>query len=262
MSLKEKLEQSPVWIMITIAVGGFIFGVTSTMGIIKIIFQDQSNKTSTIEKLSQIPAWAMIITLSIGFVIGVGVMLIYQQHQNKMQISKSYEKPLQFSAFMIVILFIGFAIGFAVMPIHQRYKQISQSHYKGNIKIFNTGNPIPLGFEQIKIEMRLSVLQSIFPEGSFFTNSYIVNIKDNPIIHAIICDIKYDDEKMNDGTITKLTYLLNGSAAREYLIEQALSAFGPENAMSKQRGNILEWKNVEGFHINIDRDSYYVESAK
>jgi len=46
------------------------------------------------------------------------------------------------------------------------------------------------------------------------------------------------------------------------VINQALSAFGSENAIGKLRGNVLEWENVGGFHVTIDQNFYNVENAK
>ena len=190
MNLKERLEQSPVWIMIVIATGAFVFGVTVTIGIIKILFQDQSKKISTMEKLGQFPIWTMIIIFAVGFIVGIGIMIIIQQYKLRKQSAEAYieiETDIEDDEKLTVI--------------EDDKKLIEYS------PVFRSGDPIPIGFEHIKIGMRLSILQSLFSKGRIMGYDYYwIDIEDNPIIKNIMCRIKYDDENMNDGTITKLIF--------------------------------------------------------
>ena len=190
MNLKEILEQSPVWVMIVITTGAFVVGVTITIGIIKILFQDQSKKISTMEKLEQFPIWTMIIIFAVGFIVGIGIMIIIQQYKLRKQSAEAYieiETDIEDDEKLTVI--------------EDDKKLIEYS------PVFRSGDPIPIGFEHIKIGMRLSILQSLFSKGRIMGYDYYwIDIEDNPIIKNIMCRIKYDDENMNDGTITKLIF--------------------------------------------------------
>ena len=73
------------------------------------------------------------------------------------------------------------------------------------------------------------------------------------------CFISYDDENMNDGVVTKLQFVYQNTLSYEYLRNQALITFGSEKADSKLQGNILEWKNMNGFHVMIEKLYYTVE---
>ena len=242
MSLKEILEQSPVWVMIVIATGAFFVGVTVTIGIIKILFQDQSKKISTMENLKRFPVWAIIFIFVFGFIAGVGVMRILDRDQpeTKIEMGKS-----------------------SISENTDNKQTTTENRSMKNSDLFRFGNPIPKGFEQLKIGMRSSILKSVFPRGEFSGYYwYVTDIEDNPIIKRIMCNIEYNDENMNDGIVIELVFHLKNSTAHKYIVEQALSAFGSENAISKMQGNILEWKNVEGFNVDIDQDAYRVERAK
>jgi hypothetical protein len=134
MSLKEKLEQSSAWVLMSYVAGAFIVGVLVTLGFMQVLHQDQPKKQVA------------------EFSIESG-----KQPETKIEMDKS---------------------------------SISENTENNPIKydpVFKSGDPIPIGFEQIKIGMRLSILRSIFPAGHFYGNSYSVGgIKDNPVINPTL----------------------------------------------------------------------------
>ena len=213
MNLKERLEQSSAWVLMSYVTGAFIMGILVTLGFMQVLHQDQPKKQVaefSIESGKQPETGQFLQRLKI--------------EMDKSSISENTEnKPIEYG------------------------------------DIFRPGDPIPIDFEQLKVGMRLSVLQSILPDGRLLTWCYIVDIKNNPVIYLIRCYVDYDDDKMIDGTINRFEFWIN-SEARGYLTKQALSKFGAEKANSKLQGKILEWKNVKGFHVEIGDDGYIVES--
>jgi len=150
MKLKERLEQSSTWVLMSYVTGAFIMGILVTLGFMQVLHQDQPKKQVA------------------EFSIESGKQPETKIEMDKSNISENTEnKPIEYG------------------------------------DIFRPGDPIPIDFEQLKVGMRLSVLQSILPDGRLLTWCYIVDIKNNPVIYLIRCYVDYDDDKMIDGTINR-----------------------------------------------------------
>jgi hypothetical protein len=266
MSIKESLEKSPVWFIINIVVSTFIAGVLVTLAAMQVLVQDQTRNSGNLwEKIMQFPIWVsvllFIIGLLVGIFIGIGAMHVIRQHQTKNQSTETYIEVSKQPEPKVEIDRGSIQDTKTEQSAKDQEKVEKKPIEYGSI--FRSGDPIPIGFEHIKIGMRLSVFQSIFPNGHFdFSTFYKIDIIDNLNIKGIRCIIKYDNENQNDGTITEIDFYFKNSVAREYVIKQALSAFGSENTISKLQGKVLEWKNVGGFHVEIKQDTYEVGRAR
>jgi len=208
MNLKERLEQSSAWVLMSYVAGAFIMGILVTIGFMQVLHQDQPKKQVA------------------EFSIESGKQSETKIEMDKSSISENTENnPIKYGA------------------------------------VFKSGDPIPIGFEQIKIGMRLSVLQSIFPDGEMKEDWYIIRTKGNPIIGGVWCYVRYDDDNMNDGNIYRLAFSIQDSTVRGYLIKRALSEFGTDKAISKMQGRILEWNSVKGFDVKIEELYYYINES-
>ncbi len=190
MNLKEKLEHSIVWIVISIAVAAFSAG----MGIMHTIYQarEKGDKPTSVIDKSKI-----------------------KEEEN--------------------------------IPINP-------AEYG---EVFKPGEPYPIGFEQIKIGTRFSILKSLYPNGELnFGSQYRFSVNHGPF-DIIYYYINYD-ERINDGIIYNLAFNFRGSSVREYIIKCALAAFGSEKLITKYQGEILEWKNIKGVEVRIDKDEYRI----
>jgi hypothetical protein len=269
MSIKESLEKSPIWFIIRVAGSAFFIGLSVTLAAMQVLTQDQAGKSGNLwEKIMQFPIWVLVLLFVIGLLlgisIGIGAMYIIRQHQTKNQSTETYIEVSKQPEPKVEIDRGNLQQDTKSEKLAKNQENVEKKPIEYG-SIFRSGDPIPIGFEHIKIGMRLSVLQSIFPNGyidDVIPRFYKIDINDNPNINRITCRVKYDDENQNDGTLTELDFRFKNSADREYVIKHASSAFGSENAISKLQGKALEWKNVGGFHVEITQDVYCVGRAK
>jgi hypothetical protein len=268
MSIKESLEKSPIWFIVRVGVSAFFIGVSVTLAAMQVLTQDQARNSGNLwEKIMQFPIWVLVLLFVIGLLlgisIGIGAMHIIRQHQTKNQSAETYMEVSKQTEPKVEIDRGSIQDTKSKQPAKDQEKVEKKPIEYGSI--FRSGDPMPIGFEHIKVGMRLSVLQSVFPNGyidNITPSLYKIDINDNPNIERVRCWIRYEDENQNDGTIRDLNFCFKNSAAREYVTKHALSAFGSENAISKLQGKVLEWKNVGGFHVEIKQDTYDIGCAK
>lgn len=205
------------------------------------------------EKIENHPMTWLLGLLFAGFLAGIGTYEGILKIAKLETVSKSELLRLRQTAAELKELRKGGSkVDSAAEPV-----RIPQEADGTDPKIFEPGNPFPVGFDQIKPGDKLSLAMAIMGNGKISMEAMHIDIANGPFRRVSYSTIGQGE----DPEISLIFFGFRDAKSAELVKNAAVAAFRGFEVKPMMLGSRLVWPDINGYSISWEEEAYLIQRS-